>query len=77
MARSPRSVTTLAWYRIRMHAAHRTVLQALATGAEIDWPMGLRGSSQEHRRRAIVNTLERWGAINDGRITEIGRRLIG
>lgn len=62
--------------RVRLTHGHRAVLLALRDGRPIEWPPALRPATQAHRRDSVFATLEKWGAINDGQITHLGRSLL-
>lgn len=65
------------WNERTCERGRPVVLTSLHDAGVIRWPIELEPPSQEHMRKAVLDTLERWGAIQDGRITTIGRRLIG
>jgi hypothetical protein len=58
----------------RMHAGHRECLTAIRDGKQIGHPGITAGEIRGYR--VILDTLRRWGAVNDAGLTDIGRQLL-
>jgi hypothetical protein len=66
-------MATIAQMRARMNSGHRRVLESLRDGT----PLVVARISDARGFATCRATLVGWGAIQDGKITEIGRALLG
>lgn len=67
-------MATIQQMKSRMLQGHRLALEAIRDGRDVvrtgAYPSEIRGM------RKCVSTLIRWGAVSDGKLTDIGRQLL-